>query len=339
MENPAFPSNQELATALSPNGLHLLILPTEQCNFRCVYCYEDYDSGKMQPALVEGIKHLIDRRIDGLTHISLSWFGGEPLIAKDIVFDISEHVERRCREKGVTHIRGVVTTNGYLLTPGTMERLAKSNQKYFQVTLDGLDETHDRTRPMMSGKGSFDKLWGNLLGLRQSTLDFEMDLRLHFGGCDMPESEALCREVNRHFGGDKRFSVYLKCIEDYGGANSGRIKPLSREEAKTASEHLMTLVPDLPVTHMYQERMRAICYAAHPNNLLIRADGRVGKCALALKDPRNTIGHLSADGRLHVDNELLQPWMAGFKDLDEELLTCPYNGINKAPVPQKIAFS
>ena len=101
----------------------------------------------------------------------------------------------------------------------------------------------------------------------------------------------------------------------------------------------MTLVPDLPVTHMYQEQMRAICYAAHPNNLLIRADGRIGKCALALKDPRNTIGHLSADGRLHVDNELLQPWMAGFKDLDEELLTCPYNGINKAPVPQKIAFS
>ncbi|MFZ4534799.1 radical SAM protein [Propionivibrio sp.] len=339
MENRDFPSQQELAIALSPRSLTLMILPTEQCNFRCVYCYEDFSAGKMKPELVEGIKQLIDRRIDGLTYIALSWFGGEPLVAKDIVFDISEHVDRRCREHGVVHTRGVMTTNGYLLTPSVMERLTKANQSYFQISLDGLGETHDATRPLMSGKGTFDTLWKNLQGLRQSTYDFQIELRLHFGGCDPAESEALCREINGSFGGDPRFSVYLKCIEDYGGPNGGRIKPLPRDIAEKTSEHLATLLPDIVTSHMYQEKMLEICYAAHPNNLLIRADGRVGKCALALKDPRNTIGHLDEEGRLHIDNQRFQPWMEGFKELDEELLACPYHGINKTPHLQEIIFS
>jgi len=339
MDTQEFPSKQELAIALSPRALKLMILPTEQCNFRCVYCYQDFQDGKMQPKLVEGIKRLIDRRMEDITYIALSWFGGEPLVAKDIVFEIAEHVDRRCREHGVTHSRGVMTTNGYLLTPSVMERLTKANQTYFQISLDGLGETHNLSRPLMSGKGSFDTLWNNLLQLRQSDYDFEIELRLHFGGCELTETEALCREINRQFGGDKRFTVYVKCIENYGGPNSDKITPLAREIAEQTSEHLLTLLPDLVTSHMYQKQMREICYAAHPNNLLIRADGRIGKCALALKDPCNTIGHLDGDGRLHIDNERFKPWIAGFKELDEELLTCPYNGIANTPAPQVITFS
>lgn len=331
MESDQFPSRQDLSAALDPRSLSLVILPTEQCNFRCVYCYQDFANGKMQPELVQGIKCLIDRRLDDLAYIQISWFGGEPLIAKDIVFDISEHAARRCREKGIEHVRGSMTTNGYLLTPGAMKRLSEANQKYFHISVDGLGAVHDQTRPLMSGKGSFDRLWGNLIGLKKSTYDFDIDLRVHFGACDMEQTEALCREVNHHFGGDKRFRVYLKCIEDLGGANSGRITPMSPEDAETASKHLATLLRDNVVTHRYQKSAREICYAAHPNSLMIRADGRVGKCALALSDPRNAIGHLDANGRLQIDNELLQPWMAGFKDLDEELLTCPYRGLHKTP--------
>lgn len=29
------------------SSLHLIILPTEQCNFRCKYCYESFKKGKM----------------------------------------------------------------------------------------------------------------------------------------------------------------------------------------------------------------------------------------------------------------------------------------------------
>ncbi len=337
MDSETFPSRQQLFDALDPRRLFLLILPTEQCNFRCTYCYEDFSSGKMRPEVVQGIKRLVDRRVDDVSCMQVSWFGGEPLIAKDIVFDVSEHVARRCAEKGIEHVRGSMTTNGYFLAPAVMERLCAANQRQFQVSVDGLGAVHDRTRHLVSGKGTFDRLWGNLTALRRTDLEFHVNLRVHFGACDPSETQALCREIDRVFGGDGRFSVYLKCIENYGGANAGRITPLAPEEARKASEHYATLMPGLVVTNMYQKGLREICYAAHPNNLMIRADGRVGKCALSLGDPRNTIGRLDPDGRLHIDNDRLQPWMAGFAQLDEEVLVCPMQGVGRTPLPEREA--
>jgi uncharacterized protein len=60
--------------------LQLIILPTEQCNFRCVYCYELFDYGLIRQEVVEWIKNLLIARKSSLKYLSVSWFGGEPLI-------------------------------------------------------------------------------------------------------------------------------------------------------------------------------------------------------------------------------------------------------------------
>jgi uncharacterized protein len=36
----------QVGAALSPRFQQLTILPTEKCNFRCTYCYEDFELGK-----------------------------------------------------------------------------------------------------------------------------------------------------------------------------------------------------------------------------------------------------------------------------------------------------
>ncbi|PJJ00771.1 hypothetical protein BX264_1060 [Streptomyces sp. 2333.5] len=51
-EEAAF--EEELVAALTDRTLHLIILPTEQCNFRCTYCYEDFSVGRMGPETVQG---------------------------------------------------------------------------------------------------------------------------------------------------------------------------------------------------------------------------------------------------------------------------------------------
>jgi uncharacterized protein len=59
---------EELAASFSNQVLHLILLPTEHCNFRCTYCYEDFSIGRMTPEIIDSIKRLIDRRLDGLKH-------------------------------------------------------------------------------------------------------------------------------------------------------------------------------------------------------------------------------------------------------------------------------
>ncbi|HVR96858.1 MAG TPA: radical SAM protein [Thermoanaerobaculia bacterium] len=59
--------------------LELILMPSEDCNFRCTYCYEDFARGTMIPDVREGIKNLVRKRIKKLNRLHISWFGGEPL--------------------------------------------------------------------------------------------------------------------------------------------------------------------------------------------------------------------------------------------------------------------
>ena len=58
------------------NVLQLILLASEDCNFRCNYCYEEFARGTMEPRVRKSIKQLVEQRIDqGLNSLSISWFG------------------------------------------------------------------------------------------------------------------------------------------------------------------------------------------------------------------------------------------------------------------------
>ena len=61
------------------DALELILLASEDCNFRCQYCYEDFTRGTMKPEIRESVKKLVLKRLPSLRYLSVSWFGGEPL--------------------------------------------------------------------------------------------------------------------------------------------------------------------------------------------------------------------------------------------------------------------
>ena len=66
-----------------------------------------------------------------------------------------------------------------------------------------------------------------------------------------------------------------------------------------------------------------VCYAAKANSYVIRADGRIGKCTVALTNDANCIGHILPDGTLDLDAKKLAPWLSGWKTQDGAALACP----------------
>ena len=48
-------SKARLQECLASNVLHLILMPTEACNFRCTYCYEDFKLKRMAPAVLRGV--------------------------------------------------------------------------------------------------------------------------------------------------------------------------------------------------------------------------------------------------------------------------------------------
>ena len=84
---------QEIYACVSNKVLHLILMPTEACNFRCTYCYEDFRYKRMDQEVIHGVKRYLSRRVAELDALTLSWFGGEPLLARDIVEDILLHAQ------------------------------------------------------------------------------------------------------------------------------------------------------------------------------------------------------------------------------------------------------
>src|SRR5262249_12722588 len=154
------------------------------------YCYEDFAVGRMAPETVQGVKRLIDRRVDGLSSLSLSWFGGEPLLARAVVEDVSQHVACVITNRPDLQYEGDMTTNGYLLDIETADRLAAFGIRLYQISLDGPEVFHDRTRLRADGRGSFRRIWDNLLAIRNSKILVGVLLRVHLNLDNLPSMPA-----------------------------------------------------------------------------------------------------------------------------------------------------
>ena len=75
-----------------------------------------------------------------------------------------------------------------------------------------------------------------------------------------------------------------------------------------------------------------ICYAARPNSLLIRSNGRIGKCTVAFDDDRNDLGKVEDDGTISIDNQKLTPWIRGLGTLDVADTGCPIQNMGHSSI-------
>jgi len=333
--------------ALAKDSLQLIIFPTEKCNFRCTYCYEDFSIGRMSPTVQQSVKNFILRAAPRLSKLHLNWFGGEPLLVPTIVKDISAYAQQVARQHGMRSFSGNLTTNGYLLTPVLFSELLELQQSSYQISFDGFREGHDVTRKYASGEGTFDVIWSNLLATRDRPEDFSILLRVHVTPSNRDSVSQLVDEIAVQFAGDKRYSVLFKAVGNYGGPNSHLIKtiPLAemvsfipRQQAVLAAANVSSMsVTDSAESDIgTEDGTPYICYASKPNSFVVRSNGSIGKCTVALYDPRNCVGKLTEDGGIEL-NSNVGLWMRGFKDLDLNALGCPMTGLPQITKPQVAA--
>jgi uncharacterized protein len=85
------------------NHIGLIICPTMGCNFDCPYCFEDHFAGKMSAEVQDDVIALAGRLIDAFApkHIRVTWFGGEPLLAPEVIESLSQHLIALADERGV----------------------------------------------------------------------------------------------------------------------------------------------------------------------------------------------------------------------------------------------
>jgi len=143
------------------NGIVVLNL---DCNLDCPYCYEDNFRGQryMSTATADLLVKTIQR--DQIKHrrdITLSFYGGEPLLSIPLIKTISEKLKQTSEKEG-TGFHFSLITNGTLLSRRVAEELLPLGFSGAKFTIDGPRHIHDQSRPFVSGKGSFDIIVNNI---------------------------------------------------------------------------------------------------------------------------------------------------------------------------------
>lgn len=156
-----------LSAKFSSGVLSLTIAPTIDCNFACPYCYETPKKGFMDKTVQEAILKMIKDSAKSTRKIYISWYGGEPLLAKDIVLYLSGEIKKICNENEIEYSASMVT-NGFLLNRELIDKLNEVEVNSYQITIDGPPEIHNERRRLRGEKkDTFNKLVENIKLLKE----------------------------------------------------------------------------------------------------------------------------------------------------------------------------
>lgn len=291
--------------------LHLIIMPTEQCNFRCVYCYESFLKKSMPASIQDGIARFVEARED-LRVLDVNWFGGEPLLAMDVLRELSARFKQSCQDRGVSYM-GSMTTNGYLLDRSTMSELVRLGISRFQITIDGSQADHDCRRVLESGEPTFTRIIDNLRDLKRSDLEFEIMLRHNFDAENLQRVEPFISFLAEEFGGDQRFTTFFHAIGRWGGPNDSEMDICEgRDKGRALILAQQTAAESGFADGTLQDHFKPngfTCYAGNPNSFVVAPNGELYKCTVELDTmDRNIVGSIGSDGRLNLDWAKMALW-------------------------------
>ena len=171
-------------------SLGLTITPTLDCNFRCVYCFENHIHGAMSEEVQNAVVDFIKERTQSLKHLSVCWFGGEPLLSKTIIKHLSEEIISICNEHGINYSSSIIS-NAYLIDNNVIAYFKQFKISDIQVTLDGTEQIHDARRKTVSGKSSFWQIVNNMKLLLEN--DISVSLRINIDNTNVSYVDDLLK--------------------------------------------------------------------------------------------------------------------------------------------------
>lgn len=76
---------KEVIDSSSDKIANIIIAPTLECNAHCFYCFENgFKKGKMSIETADRLVDYLQEHWNG-EKLGITWFGGEPLLAADII--------------------------------------------------------------------------------------------------------------------------------------------------------------------------------------------------------------------------------------------------------------
>ncbi len=304
--------------------LLLTVSPTVACNLACGYCFEAehpvrYFSEEDEAHLLRFVQQ---RLRAGVRHVDVTWFGGEPLLARRTIERLSHRLLRACSFAGATYAATAVT-NGTLLDDDVAAMLARSRVERVQITLDGPPDVHDQLRPTVAGGGSFAK---TLAGVEAASRHLGVDLRVNV---DRRNARLVPRLLDlladRGLTGVNLGFVRTEPPAVYGPEEASAVDRLFLTVADFARLEVewLTEAADrgFPVGVTLEPGDPTPCAAVKENHYAVEPGGRVARCWADVAGDDGLVGQL---GPLGVTTTAADDRWRSYEPFDSGCETCPF---------------
>jgi uncharacterized protein len=308
-------------TRRNPGAFHLTLVTSLGCNFACPYCFEAKHPSLMGAAVQERLLAVVDAKLPDVRQFSVLWFGGEPLVGRAALLNLSAEFRRRAHATG-THYSASIVTNGYLLTPDVARELRDAGVRSVQITVDGPRSVHDLRRHLAAGGATYDTILANLTAAA--------DLM------------AVSLRVNLDAANVDRYGELLRDLADRGLAGRITVQPAQvvtpranpRAPSATYPVRMLDRAAFAAVERMFSTHAEQLgfaaagvpgpvgapCTAVRDNELVVGSRGELYKCVETVGDPDEVVGDLFTLPRL---GDRALRWL-GYEPFDDpECRVCP----------------
>lgn len=286
-----------LRTRFGNRSLGVTITVTKDCNFGCKYCYEKdiLKKGYMDKETQDAIIKYIETNLVKGGSLNICWYGGEPLLDIETIKSMSQRLITMCAENDVEYEADIVT-NGYLLTDDIAKLLIENKVTQIQITLDGDEDTHNQRRPLKDGTNTYQRIWNNLMSLRQFSKDITIALRVNID----KNNEGALDEIRR--------KIQEQKLDDFIFVYPGKVISVeschNREECHSNREFAILKQKYLcdnkkMLLAMFPKPHKICCSADNERSVIFDSEGNMYKCFMDIGNSEMCIGNVKKDELYH----------------------------------------
>lgn len=304
--------------------VNITIYPTQDCNARCFYCFEqNEEKTKMTPATAQSIIDYITAKLTKEDELVYRWFGGEPLMAIDIIDQIIEGVDSYFG--GELKYHSIIITNNSLIDDELLDKFSgKWHVRKVQTTIDGYKEEHNNRKAYVdTNKDYYNLTLDNIRKILKK--DIFVICRFNFDKNNYKQFSDVLNDLEE-FKNNEKFFIHAttlrnKCHpEDI--AKKIYIYPEDYEWFyKYVLNELFQKGFYKDVINVLPLRARNNCLACSIGGLVINSEGKFFRCLQHSLDENNCVGSCQ-QGVLH--NEAYKKWFKLMNTLPKDCKTCPY---------------
>ena len=281
--------------------LSFMVNSTLDCNMRCWYCYEKHlANSDLTKETTSSILKMVRKRTTDpkLKSVHVSFFGGEPLLNFDkTIFPLLAQIDGICLSQNKLFAVSFVS-NSYLLSEDIIDKLHSlhlGRPINVQVSLDGNEEIHNKTRHLVSGEGTYAKILSNVrMAVNKDVL---ITLRFNCTGNNVRTFVDVLTDIKDWSDKEKRpIQIDLQHVWQ----DTPRTDVDMQVEYKKIRDAFMKegfSVNEARVVHPTR------CYADYANHFIVNYNGDLYKCSARDFTKENREGVLTPDGDLEWNDK------------------------------------